>query len=98
MISGERIGHKGTTNYSLPQNVCRQVSYWLRGWFHQLAGGKCIQSHHLNLPKMVAEIVHFIVFKEMDFIMHVALTAHHTPALMSHISASCISLGLSADQ
>jgi hypothetical protein len=40
----------------------------------------------------------FIVFKELGLIMHVALTAHHTPTLMSRIGASCISLGLSADQ
>jgi hypothetical protein len=36
------------------------VSYWLHGWFLQLAGRKCIQYHHLNPPKMVAEIVHYI--------------------------------------
>jgi hypothetical protein len=40
----------------------------------------------------------FIVFKEMGLIMHVALTAHHTPTLMSRIGTSCISLGLCADQ
>jgi len=40
----------------------------------------------------------FVVFKEMDLIMHFALTAHHTPTLMSRIGTSCISLGLSDDQ
>ena len=76
---------------------------WLRGWFHQLAGRKYIHTHHLNLSKNGGRNCplypsEFVVFKEMDLIMHVALTAHHTPTLMSRIVTSCISLGLYDNQ
>jgi hypothetical protein len=43
-----------------------------------------------NCPMYHSE---FIEFEEMGLIMYVALTAHHTPILMSRIATSRISLG-----